>query len=193
MKWWIDCEWSDGHSQQMLWCREGAVQCQEHCKTIARPLQDHCKTIARLRNELGWTYKYSCRHCHVIWVAKKLKWVNRCKQRIDEKDTFDDVIFTAESTIQCHHRKCFWKYKMPRKLKYMHKHQPKIHVWGGILKQGATQLVMFNSIMNATKYGDILSGSRELFWRSLYLYHDNDPQQSSKYIQRLITYAFSIH
>ena len=48
---------------------------------------------------------------------------------------------------------------MRRKLAYKHKHQPKIHVWGGILKQGATQLVMFNSIMNATKYGDILSAS----------------------------------
>ena len=85
--------------------------------------------------------------------------MNRCKQRIDEKDTFDDVIFTDGSTIQCYHRKCFWKKKMPRKLKQKHKHQPKIHVWGDILKQGATKLAMFNSIMNATKYGDILSAS----------------------------------
>ena len=45
------------------------------------------------------------------------------------------------------------------KLAYKHKHQPKIHVWGDILKQGATQLVMFNRIMTATMYGDILSAS----------------------------------
>ena len=76
-------------------------------------------------------------------------------------ETFDNVIFTDESTIQLeHHRRMsFQKKKTPRKLKYKHKHPPKVHVWGGISKQGATHLVIFTGIMNTTKYGDILSGS----------------------------------
>ena len=70
---------------------------------------------------------------------------------------------------------------MPRRLKYRHKHPPKVHVWGGILKQGATQpLVMFCDIMNATKYGDILSASlvpfiAERFLTTHRLYQHNDP------------------
>ena len=51
--------------------------------------------------------------------------------------------------LECHQRKCFPK-RFPEG-------------WStgtsGISKQRATQLVVFSSIMNATKYGDILSSS----------------------------------
>ena len=49
--------------------------------------------------------------------------------------------------------------KCPQELKYRHKHNPKIHVWGGISKRGDTHLVMYQGIMTATKYGDILFAS----------------------------------
>ena len=49
----------------------------------------------------------------------------------------------------------FRKKKTPRKLKYKHKQPPKVYVWGGISKQGATQLVILDGIMTATKYGEI--------------------------------------
>ena len=80
---------------------------------------------------------------------------------MEEKEAFDNVIFTDESTVQleCHRQKCFQKKKTPRKFKYKHKHPPKVHVWGRISKQGATQLVIFDGIMNATRYGDILKAS----------------------------------
>ena len=114
------------------------------------------RTIARIWNELGWTFT-SVRYCQAIRNANKEKRLAWCKQRIDEKECFQDVIFTDESTFQLesHRRKCFRKKKTPRRLKYRHKHPPKIHVWGGISKQGATHLVMFGGIMNATRYGDI--------------------------------------
>ena len=71
---------------------------------------------------------------------------------------------------------------------YRHKHPPKIHVWGGISKLGAIHLVMFGGIMNATRYGDILSASLVRFIWKTYpdghrLYQDNDPKHTSKYIQ----------
>ncbi len=83
----------------------------------------------------------------------------------------------------------FAKIEMSRRLKYRHKHPPKVHVWGGILKQEATQLLMFNGVMNATKYGDMLSASlvplfAERFPTNLRLYQDNDPKHTSRYIQR---------
>ena len=84
--------------------------------------------------------------------------------------------------------KCFRKKKTPRKLKYKHKHPPKIHAWAGISKRGATHLVMFSGTMNATKYGDILSTSLVSFVQKKYpdghrLYQDNDPKHTSKYVQ----------
>ena len=150
------------------------------------------RTIARRRNELGWTFT-TARYCQAIRDANKVKRLDWCKKRIDEKEAFKDVIFTDESTFQleCHRRKCFRKKKMPRKLKYRHKHPPKVHVWAGISKNGATHIVMFSGIMNATKYGDILSASLVPFIHEKYpnghrLVQDNDPKHTSKYIQNFV-------
>ena len=68
---------------------------------------------------------------------------------------------------------------MPSKLKYKHKHPSKIHMWVGILKRGATKIVMFSGIMTVTRYSDILSAALVLFLKEKYphghhLYQDND-------------------
>ena len=93
---------------------------------------------------------------------------------MEEKEAFDDVIFTDESIVQleCHWQKYFQKKKTPRKL-----------------IQGATQLVIFDWIMNANRYGDILKASIVPFINKSYpechhLYQDNDPKHTSKYIQQ---------
>ena len=136
-----------------------------------------------MRNELGWSFT-TARYCQAIHEANKTKRLDWCNKRIGEKETFDDMIFTNESTVQleCHRRKCFRKKKMPRKLKYEHKHPPKVHVWEGISKEGATQLVIFTGIMNATKYGDILSVSFLPFIKDRFpdghrLYHTSSNQR----------------
>ena len=80
-----------------------------------------------------------------------------CKKQVDEKEAFKDVIFTDEVTFQleCHRLKCFRKKKTPTKLKYRHKHPPNVHMWAGISKEGAAQIVIFSRIMDATKHGDM--------------------------------------
>ena len=60
------------------------------------------------------------------------------------------------------------------------KHPPKIHIWGGISARGATNVVMFSGIMNATRYTDILSAGLVPFLEEVYpdshrFQQDNDP------------------
>ena len=57
-------------------------------------------------------------------------------------------------------------------------------VEAGISKKGATRHVMFQGIMTATKYGEILTASLIPFARKAYpdgyrLYQDNDPKHTS--------------
>ena len=141
------------------------------------------RTIARARNALGWTFT-TARYCQAIRDANKEKrvlWVNKC---LEDKEQFKDVVFTDECTVQleCHRRKSFRKKNAPRKMKYRPKHPPKIYLWAGISKKGATRLVMFQGIMTATKYGDILTASLIPF-DGYRLYQDNDPKHTSRYIQ----------
>ena len=78
-----------------------------------------------IQSELGWSFT-TARYCQAIHEANKSKRLDWCTERIK---TFGDVIFTDESTVQleCHRRKCF-REKMLSKLKYKHKHPPKVHV-----------------------------------------------------------------
>ena len=101
-------------------------------------------------------------------------------------ETFNDVIFTDESTIQLEHhsRLCFRKRRQPRSLKQRAKHPVKIHVWGGISKRGATKIIMFTGIMDAPRLKQILEVGLLPFIQEVYpdghrLYQDNDPKHTS--------------
>ena len=104
-------------------------------------------------------------------------------------EDFDDAIFTDESTIQLEHhsRLCFRRHHMPRLLKQRGKHPVKIHVWGGISKRGAANIIMFTGIMNAERLGRIfevvlLPFVRDHFCDGHRLQQDNDPKHASGYI-----------
>ena len=121
------------------------------------------RTLARVRSELRWTFT-TARYCQAICdgIRKRVAWLNSC---LETKEWFLDCIITDECTVQLerHRRKSFQKKNAPQKLKYKHRHPPKIHVWAGISKRGATQRVMFGGIM--TRYGDIPSASLVPFLR----------------------------
>ena len=117
---------------------------------------------------------------------KRLFW---CREQLRLGETFDDVIFTDESSIQLDHhsRVCFRKKLQPRALKQRAKHPVKIHVWGGISKKGATRIVMFTGNMNAQRFKRILEVGlipfiNELFPMGHRLFQDNDPKHNSEYI-----------
>ena len=72
------------------------------------------------------------------------------------------------------------------------KHPVKVHVWGGISWRRKTDIVIFDSIMNADGYADILRESLLPFIRRVYsnghrLMQDNDPKHTSRMVQGSFT------
>ena len=48
------------------------------------------------------------------------------------------------------------------------KHLPKVHVWGGISKHGATAIVIFTGTLMTTRYCDILQDTLLPFVRKVF-------------------------
>ena len=145
------------------------------------------RTVARTRKQLGWMIT-SPKYCQLIRDANKGKRLEWCQKMIAEQELFEDVIFSDESTIQLetHRKRCYRRKNQPRKLKPRPKHPPKIHVWAGISKRGATSIVLFSGIMTATRYTEILEASLLPFVREVYpeghrFQQDNDPKHCAHY------------
>lgn len=151
-------------------------------------------TIKRCRKEIGWVCTRP-HYCQLIREANKIKRKEWCQRQIDNKEQFEDVIFTDECTVQLDHhgRLCFRKEKEVRALKQRPKHPAKVHLWGGISTRGATRLVMFTGNMNAIRYGKIIETGLVPFVKTCFpaghrLQQDNDPKHRSKYIGRLFKF-----
>lgn len=147
------------------------------------------RTLARARHNLGWTFS-TVQYCQAIPEGNKAKRLEWCKERLANSEQFDNVIFTDEFTIQLdeHRTKSYRKKGAARKLKCKHKHLVKIHVWAGISKRGAMKIVMFDGILTAVRYADILTASLLLFICNVSpcghcLYQDNYPKHMSRYIR----------
>ena len=68
---------------------------------------------------------------------------------------------------------------------YRPKHPTKVHVWAGISLQGATQICIFDGIMDTNLYTEILRTTllpfiTSRFPRGHYFMQDNDPKHVSK-------------
>ena len=113
------------------------------------------RTILRCRTSLGWTFRGSA-YCQLIREANKKKRLDWTLQHMD--DTFEDVLYTDECTVQLenHRRFCCRKHGQRPKPKPNPKHPVKVHVWAGISKQGRSQICIFEGIMDRYLYVDIL-------------------------------------
>lgn len=167
-----------------------ATKLREMLKEKWPTLQISINTIKRYRRQLGWVCTRP-HYCQLIRDLNKRKRVAWCKEALRSKDKFTNMIFTDECTVQLeqHGRLCFRKEKQPRKLKQRPKHPAKLHIWGGISYQGATQIVMFQGTMDAVRYQLILERSLLPFIHSCYpedhrLQQDNDPKHTSRHIER---------
>ena len=153
-------------------------------------LQVSLATVKRVRRENGWVCTRP-HYCQLIREVNKIKRKEWCQQQIAKKETFSNVVFTDECTVQLDHhgRLCFRKKGQSRALKQRPKHPAKVHIWGGISKKGATRVVLFTGIMNAQRYAKILEASLVPFLRKNFpeghkIQQDNDLKHRSKYIEK---------
>ncbi len=144
-------------------------------------------TVKRARRELGWV-STTPKYCQMIRENNKVKRLEWCKKMLKDKECFDDVIWTDESSVMIdpYSRKCYRRIGEPRKLKARAKHPAKVHVWGGISCRGATPCVLFTGIMISTKYVRILEAGLLPFVKDAFpdghrFQQDNDPKHCSKY------------
>ena len=109
-------------------------------------------TIKRARRNLGWVATRP-KYCQIVRETNRIKRLEWCQEKLEERDDFHNVIFTDECSVQMDHhgRLCFRKKNQLRKLKPKPKHPLKVHIWGGISKKGATSLVIFKGTLISTK------------------------------------------
>ena len=104
---------------------------------------------------MDWIYRGSA-YCQLIRDVNKVKRLEFAVTYLN--DTFDDAIFSDETTVQLdtHRRRCYRKEGEKRRLKTCPKHPVKVHVWAGISKKGATGVCIFEGKIDAILYCEIL-------------------------------------
>ena len=144
------------------------------------------QTIRRyLRQKLQWVVVRT-KTGPMISDINKVKRMEFAKQCIAAKDTFDDVIWSDESSVQLvrHTRTVRVKVGKQQQYKPVAKHAVKVHVWAGISKRGATKICIFDQIMNAEVYVSIMEDFLVPFISSKFpdghrYMQDNDPKHTS--------------
>ena len=113
-------------------------------------------------------HRFLCQKLHWVVVRtktgpmisdrNKIKRMEFAKQCIAAKDSFDDVIWTDESSVQLvrHTRTVRVKVGKDQQYKPVPKHAVKVHVWAGISKCRVTKICLFDQIMDAEVYVNIL-------------------------------------
>ena len=102
-----------------------------------------------------------------------------------------NVIWSNETTVQLESHQCFCCRKKGQKPHYkpQPKHPTKVHVWGGISWNGSTNVCIFDGIMTAEMYIDILTRCLVPFCWKVYpdghrFMQDNDPKHTSRRAQK---------
>jgi len=114
----------------------------------------------------GWTLQRTA-YCQLICDANKVKRLEYAQRIIQSGDTFDNVIFSDECSISLvqYRRTCYRKVDEPTKRKPKPKHPLKVYVWAGISRHGPTKICIFDGIMDADLFWNILETTLVLFIR----------------------------
>jgi len=149
-------------------------------------------TIKMARKAAGWMCTQT-RYCQMVRDANKIKRLEFCRKIIETNDDFGNVIFTDESSVEIERATTIRFHKQGEMFKPAPKpkHLLKVHVWGGISKHGPRELVIFEGIMDAVLYCQILETSLLPFIRNTLPVHrfqqDNDPKHTSPFAKQFYT------
>lgn len=157
-------------------------------KKLARRGVVSLSTVRRSRKQQGWTLQRTA-YCQLIRDANKVKRLEFARHVMESGDTFHNVIFSDKCSISLeqYRRTCYRKIDKPTKRKPKPKHPLKVHVWAGISRQGATKICIFDGIVDADLFCDILETTLVPFIREKLPNHqfmqDNDPKHTSRRAQ----------
>jgi len=157
-------------------------------KLAKRGIVVNSSTVRRSRARQGWTMQCTA-YCQLIREANKEKRLSYAQQILDSGDTFYNVIFSDECSVslQQYRRTCYQKIGEPTKRKPKPKRPLKVHVWAGITRHGATNIYIFDGIMDAELYCSILETTLLPFINQTLPNHrfmqDNDPKYTSRRAQ----------
>ena len=145
------------------------------------------RTARRGRKQLGWTSRGTA-YCQLIRQGNRVKRLEWAQENLNAN--FENVIWTDETTVQLesHRRFCCKKKGQKPRYKPRPKHPCKVHVWAGISWEGATEVCIFEGIMDAVLYVNILERFLIPYIRSKYpsghrFMQDNDPKHTSRRAQ----------
>lgn len=110
-----------------------------------------------LRVSLEWTVVRT-RYGPMISTVNKQKRMEFAKMCLDNRDNFENVIWTDESSVQLNRHCQTMRVKIGRErnFKPAAKHALKVHVWAWISRRGATHICVFDQTMDASLYIKIL-------------------------------------
>ena len=154
-------------------------------KLAKRGVAVSSSTVRRSRKQQGWTLQRTA-YCQLIRDANKVKRLEYAQRIMESGDTFHNVIFSDECSISLmqYRRTCYRKVDEPTKRKPKPKHPLKVHVWAGISRHGPTKICIFDGIMDADLFCNILETTLVPFIREKLPDHrfmqDNDPKHTSR-------------
>ena len=171
--------------KQQMRKNDEATSGQIQKKLARRGISVSSSTVRRSRKQQGWTLQQTA-YCQLIRDANKVKRLEYAQRVMESADTFHNVIFSDECSISLeqYRRTYYRKIDEPTKRKPKPKHPLKLHVWAGISRQGATKICIFDGIMDADLFCNILETTLVPFIREKLPDHrfmqDNDPKHTSR-------------
>ena len=142
-------------------------------------------TVQRSRKEQGWRLQRTA-YCQLIREANKVKRLEFARHVLESGDTFHKVIFSDECSVSLEQYRgtCYRKIDELTKRKPKRKHPLKVPVWAWVSRQWATKICIFDGIMDADLYCNILETTLLPFIREKLPVHrfmqDNDPKHTSR-------------
>ncbi len=116
-------------------------------------LRPSVRTVQKYLNILGWR-KIRSKFCQMVSIKNRIERYIFASLCLKSEEKFNESIFIDESTVQINKnaRKVWYRFisgETRLGLIGKNKHEPAVHIIGGISRAGSTELVIFEGKLNA--------------------------------------------